>query len=269
MSTSTNEGDASVIERAEVASDAGRAEAQPAIAAELLEVAERRLSTRRGRIGAWMNMFFADHGFFRYVYLNLHNMVRGEGLKGAKAYRAAQPAPAHFKRLQRLGVKTVVSLRGGRKFGSYPLEIEACARYGLAFEEITLRSRDAPTLETLEEAAALLQRVEYPALFHCKSGADRSGLMGALYMLLVEGASASDAKRALSARYGHLRQSPTGVLDAFIEAFEAAQNEARAAGGDLDFMTWARRDYDRAAVKAAFKPKSWARIVTDVFLRRE
>lgn len=232
------------------------------IAAELLESAQERLGRPGARRRAWLNMFFADHGFFRYVYLNLHRV-------GAQGYRAAQPAPHHFRRFTRLGIRTVVNLRGGREFGSYPLEIEACAREGLAYEEVRLRSRDAPTIETLEAVAALFERIAYPAVFHCKSGADRSGLMAALYLLIVEGATPDVAKRALSLRYGHFRIGPTGVLDAFIEAYAADEAAARARGEALDFMTWARRDYDRDAVKASFKAREWGAFITDRVLGRE
>ena len=236
--------------------------AQPKIPADKLEEAQLRLAGRRARAKAWTNMVFVDHGFFRYGYLNLHKV-------GARAYRAAQPAPHHFRRFARLGIKTVVNLRGGREFGSYPLEIEACARYGLAYEELTLKSRDAPKLEALEEAAALLERVAYPILFHCKSGADRTGLMGALYLMLVERRSPSEAKKALSMRFGHFRQSKTGILDAFIEEYEEAEAAARARGETLEFLEWARRDYDRTALIERFRASSWASFLTDRVLRRE
>lgn len=236
--------------------------ARPPIAPELLEAAAERLQGRWARFRAWANMFFADHGFFRYIYLNLHAV-------GEKGWRAAQPAPHHFRRLKRRGVRTVVNLRGGRAFGSYPLEIEACRREGLIYREVLLRSRDAPTVATLEEVAALFETLEYPAVFHCKSGADRSGLMSALYLMLVDGLRPSEAKRALSLRYGHFRLGPTGVLDAFMAAYERAEVAAHARGERLDLLTWARRDYDRKALKERFKAQKWAIFLTDRVLHRE
>ncbi|MEM9726020.1 MAG: sulfur transferase domain-containing protein [Pseudomonadota bacterium] len=211
---------------------------------------------------AWFNMFFVDHGFFRFFYLNFRRI-------DDDAYRAAQPGPRQFRRIRRRGVRTIVNLRGGRQFGSYPLEREACARLGLAYEEITLRSREAPSLQTLQDAADLLERVEYPVLFHCKSGADRSGLMAALYLMLKAKRPASDAKRMLALRYGHVRQSKTGVLDAFVDAFAEAEREARAAGRDLSLMEWARGDYDPKALTANFRATSWASWLIDTVLNRE
>lgn len=220
----------------------------------------------RARAAAWASMIFVDHGFFRLVYLNDHPV-------GAKGRRSAQPAPHHIRRFARDGVRTVVSLRGGREFGSYPLEKEACAAENVAFEEVTLRSREAPSRETIETVAALLDRIAYPALFHCKSGADRAGLMSALYLLLREGASAREAKGQLSLKFGHFRQAKTGILDAFLEAFEAAEAAATDRGERLGFLEWVRRDYDRDAVTAAFKARGWstgwAEFLVDRVLRRE
>lgn len=221
-----------------------------------------RLDSRWGRFRAWFNMFFVDHGVFRYVYLNLYRIDK-------QAFRSAQPGPRHFRRIARKGVRTVVNLRGGRQFGSYPLEREACAAQELAYDEITLRSREAPAVETLRQVAALLDRIAYPALFHCKSGADRAGLMSALYLILKQGLSAAEAKKALSIRYGHFRQSKTGVLDAFLDAFDAAQRDAAAKGERLELLDWAETAYDPSAMTKAFRTKPWADWLVDGVLRRE
>ncbi|MCI4661989.1 MAG: sulfur transferase domain-containing protein [Neomegalonema sp.] len=207
---------------------------------------------------AWVSMFFVDHGFFRYVYLNFHKV-------GQNAWRSAQPGPVHVRRYARKGIRTVINLRGGREFGSYPLERDACAEQGLAFEEIVLRSRGAPEIETIEDVARLFERVQYPVVFHCKSGADRAGLMSALYLLLQEQASPSEAKKQLSLRYGHIRQGKTGILDAFVEMFE----QARAQDPKLDFMDWVRNDYDPDALTRSFRSNRWGSFLVDRILARE
>lgn len=218
-----------------------------------------KLSTFGGRVRAYLDMIFVDHGFFRYVYLNFHQVAPG-------VFRSAQPAPHHVRRFRRAGVKTVVNLRGGRDIAAYALEREACIREGIAFEELRLRSREAPDVDTIEQVAALLERVEYPILVHCKSGADRAGLMSALTVILREGGSAREARRQLSPWYGHVRQGPTGVLDAFIDSYAEAE---KAAGGKRDFLDWARSDYDRAAVTQTFRASGWARWLIDKVLKRE
>lgn len=225
-------------------------------------VFSRPLDSFSARLRAWTDMLFVDHGVFRLFYVNWHRV-------GAQAHRSAQPAPRDIARFAAAGVRTIVSLRGGHEFGSYPLEREACRRRGLAFREITLRSREAPSVETIEAVAELLHDIAYPALFHCKSGADRAGLMSALYLLLREGATIERAQKELALRFGHVRQAKTGVLDVFLELYADAEAAAKAQGETLDFMTWVRRDYDPKALAQSFQSSGWRDVVLDRVLARE
>lgn len=217
----------------------------------------RPLVTRRDRLRAWANMVLVDHAFFRMAYLNLHRV-------GENAWRAAQPTPYQIRALAGKGVRTVVSLRGGQSFGSLPLEIEACKAAGIRFETFVLRSRAIPTAEEIRALTALFERIEYPVLFHCKSGADRAGMMAALYLALHEGRPVSEARRQLGLRYGHVSQGRTGVLDAFFDAYEADQPD-----GAMPLAEWVETRYDRDAVTAGFRPWKIGSFITDRILRRE
>jgi protein tyrosine/serine phosphatase len=214
----------------------------------------------RHRLHAWLNMLFVDHGALRAIYLNRHPV-------GGSAYRAAQPLPGQIAHAARaLGVRTVISLRGGVIFGSLPLEKEACARAGIAFDTFVLRSRALPTRDELHALIALAQRVETPVLFHCKSGADRAGFMAALWLVLVEGRSVAEARGQLSLRYGHLKAGPTGILDVFFD--RAAEAEARG----VPFLTWIDTEYDRDALTASYEAADHGGVATwlvDRLLRRE
>jgi protein tyrosine phosphatase (PTP) superfamily phosphohydrolase (DUF442 family) len=122
----------------------------------------------------YADMLLVDHGVFRLIYVNRHRL-------GGRAWRSAQPTPRHIRALRRRGLRTIVNLRGERLCGSYWLEQRACERKGIAMINFQLRSRAAPTREEIKGARELFERIEYPVLFHCKSGADRVGLMSALY----------------------------------------------------------------------------------------
>lgn len=217
----------------------------------------RPLVTRWDRVRAWSNMVLVDHAFFRMAYLNLHRI-------SDNAWRAAQPTPYQIRALARKGVRTVVSLRGGQSFGSLPLEVEACKAAGLRFETFVLRSRAIPTAEELRELRAFFSRLEYPVLFHCKSGADRAGMMAALYLALHEGRPVAEARRQLGLRYGHIRQGKTGVLDAFFDAYQRDCPDGRTPLAD-----WIDTGYDRKAVMAGFRPWKVGEFITDRILRRE
>ena len=223
----------------------------------LLEHTPGWLRKTLGPVASYADLMLFDHGVFRLLYLNKHKL-------SAKAWRSAQPAPHDIARLSRLGIKTIVNLRGERMSGSYWLEAAACKRYGLSFENCVVRSRAAPSKDELFAARALFERIEYPALIHCKSGADRAGLMSVLFMHLVEGQPMEKAVEQLSWKFGHIKQADTGVLDHFFACYLA--DNARE---PMAFFDWVETIYDPEKVLSTFRANGVAsRIVKDI-LRRE
>ena len=80
----------------------------------------------------------------------------------------------------------MVCVRGGRAFGSWPLEKEACERLQLDLHKVAIRARQAPRKQDLLDLIDLLSSLSYPALIHCKSGADRTGFVAAVYLIAVK-----------------------------------------------------------------------------------
>jgi protein tyrosine/serine phosphatase len=101
-----------------------------------------------------------------------------------------------------------------------------------------------------------------PALIHCKSGADRAGLAAGLFVL-IEGGTVAEALKQLSLRFGHIKQSKTGILDAFFELYR------RTGEGKKPFLEWVREDYDETALRAAFKAGRVAEFINATVLGRE
>ncbi|MEM6676303.1 MAG: sulfur transferase domain-containing protein [Pseudomonadota bacterium] len=221
----------------------------------------RPLTRRRDRLRAWANMLFVDHGIIRAIYPNFWQIT-------PRMWRSSQPLPHHIRRFAAAGGKTVVTLRGGQMFGSLPLEAEACAKAGLDFHTIVLRSRDLPERDEMLEIMTAITELSTPVLFHCKSGADRAGFMAALWMIVVEGKDVEEARHQLSLRYGHVKESKTGILDAFFDAYERDTAPGGPAAA-LGFRDWVAHHYDREAVRAGFQPRGLASLITDVILRRE
>ncbi len=108
-----------------------------------------------------------------------------------------------------------------------------------------------PCAKELLRLKELFETLEYPVLFHCKSGSDRAGLMSALYLHAHCGDPIEEAMRQLSLRYGHIRHADTGVLDHFLECYRAD-----IAKTPMGFFEWAERVYDPAAVTQSFKPRA-------------
>jgi protein tyrosine phosphatase (PTP) superfamily phosphohydrolase (DUF442 family) len=215
------------------------------------------LRTTMGRPALWVDSLLIDHGVFRVAYLNKHPLSN-------VAWRSAQPTPHQIARAARDGIKTIVNLRGERVCGSYVLEREACARHGVQLVNCQVRSRAAPSKQELWAAKHMLDRVEYPILLHCKSGADRAGLMSVLYKHVKLGQPIAQAKGELSVRYGHIRQSDTGVLDAFFERYLSDT-----ATHPMPFYEWVDKVYDPEDVRAKFAAKGWANRIVNGILRRE
>ena len=220
--------------------------------------------TPAGRKRAMREFLFADHAIIRRLYDNTHEIAPG-------VWRSYQPSPARLERWAKRGVKTVVNLRGPKPSAALFLEEETCARLGMRLENFRVFSREAPSAEMLRGARDLFARIEYPALFHCKSGADRVGLMATLYLFFTGKAPLDEALKHLWLRYGHVKHGKTGVIDA---AFERYLEYARAKGTSLSdvgaFFAWAESDaYDPAAIKRDFMGSWWGNFLTERVLRRE
>jgi protein tyrosine phosphatase (PTP) superfamily phosphohydrolase (DUF442 family) len=219
--------------------------------------ARGRMDTPKKRLFGHVESLFIDHAFIRLAYLNRHAL-------SDKMFRAAQPTPGQIRRLAATGIKTIINLRGARDCASYILEEEACRRHGVTLVNFPIKSRDMPSKENLRRAREIFATIEYPALLHCKSGADRAGLMSVLYLMLHEGLPAAQALKQLSWRYGHIKQAKTGMLDYFFELYLAA--DARA---PIAFFDWVDQAYDPDQARAGFTSGVWASRLVDDLLARE
>jgi protein tyrosine/serine phosphatase len=217
----------------------------------------RPVDTFRRWIRAWINMVLVDHGIFRLFYLNRHRVT-------PQFWRAAQPTPGQIRQAARDGVRTIINLRGGREFGSWPLERDICEKLDLKLVDFTIRSRGAPDRERIASAAKFFESLEYPVLAHCKSGADRAGFMSTLFLLVHEKRPLDEAMRQLSAWYGHFKFAKTGILDEFFEQYRRTGLEK-----GIDFQTWIEKIYDPVALERDFKPNRIADWLVDRVLRRE
>lgn len=215
------------------------------------------LANTRGRREAWRDSLFVDHALFRTVWTNFAVVIPG------RLYRSNHPTPASLAAFARKhGLSTLVNLRGERLCGSEALSREAAGLLGLAHVYMPFESRGAPHRERILRFHGIWQNLAFPALIHCKSGADRAGLAAGL-ALLFEGGTAADALAQLSWRFGHFKRARTGILDAFFLRY------AEDAEGRLPFLRWVEEEYDEARLKRDFVAGGLSSFVTDKLLRRE
>ena len=216
------------------------------------------LSTSAGRRRANNELIWGDHGFLRVSFQNLHQI-------SDEMWRSNQPSPKQVaEHAQERGIKTILNLRGASPKGYYLLEKEACEANGITLVDFQVYSRNTPAKEAIFAADELFQQIEYPALMHCKSGADRAGLMAVLYKLLREKVSLEEARDQLSLKYLHVQHGKTGILDAVFEVYAAFNAQT-----PTPFLDWVRDHYDPDAIKKEFQASGRAKFRIDEILGRE
>ena len=216
------------------------------------------LSTPDGRARARRELIWGDHGFLRLRFSNLHQI-------SDEMWRSNQPSPEQIEaHVGERGIRTILNLRGESTKGYYLLEKEACAAHGVELIDFRVFSRDTPTREVIFAARDLFNSITYPALMHCKSGADRAGLMSTLYKLLREDLPVEEAMEQLSLKYLHVRHGKTGMLDHVFETYRQFT-----AATPKPFLDWVAEDYDRMALKTEFMNSFESRLNIDRLLRRE
>jgi protein tyrosine/serine phosphatase len=216
------------------------------------------LTTAGGRARTYLDYLWNDHAYLRLGFSNAHWI-------SDELVRANQPWPHQIAAWKDRGIKTIVNLRGGFDASFHALEKDACERLGLNLVDFTITSREVPSRDRVLGAKRLFETLEYPALMHCKSGADRAGIMSVFYMHFRKGKTIREALEQLHLRYLHVKQGKTGVLD---YTFERYLEEGEPAG--MSFLEWVESPlYDPAGMKADFRAQMWGSLVTERLLKRE
>ncbi|OBS10827.1 tyrosine-protein phosphatase [Acidihalobacter prosperus] len=213
----------------------------------------------RQRLWAYWHALIHEHGWVRILLTTNYHRV------GQRAFRSGQLPPwTLVRRIRRDGLRTVVNLRGPIDTPTLALERELCAREGVRHVDVRLFSRDTHRPEALLEVKRLLAEIEYPALFHCMSGADRAGFMATLYLHWMEGVPLDRTHQLRLWPYWHYRHARTGLLDHFFERYEAAR---RVSGISLE--AWIRSEYRQEDIRSSFRSNRWFNTLVDRILRRE
>lgn len=169
---------------------------------------------------------------------NLHVVVPGA------IYRSSQVSEDRLDKLVRkLGIRTVINLRGNSDGPWYPEECRATSRLGLSQEDISFSANHLPPVLSIRRLIELIDRSEPPILFHCFRGVDRTGLAVTIALLIKTDTPLPEARRSLGLRYLHLPFARTGHLDRFFEFYESWLSEHDWEHTPQRFRTWATREY--------------------------
>lgn len=155
---------------------------------------------------------------------NHHTVAEGQ------LYRSAQLNGSEFgEEIDAHYIRTVLNLRGPNPTDSwYQEEVAATRAHGAVHYEVGISAREPVAPEKVEQILAVLRDAPKPILVHCKSGADRTGFVAALYRYAIEGQSAKIAAHELSLRYGHFPYltSKSWAMDESADAYFASHAPA-------------------------------------------
>jgi protein tyrosine phosphatase (PTP) superfamily phosphohydrolase (DUF442 family) len=96
-------------------------------------------------------------------------------------YRGAQPTGEGMKQLQKMGIRTVINLRA---FHSDRDEVAGTGLKSVRFETKPWHAEEEDVVGFLKVVA---DTNNLPAFVHCQRGADRTGMMCAMYRIVVCG----------------------------------------------------------------------------------
>ncbi len=107
-------------------------------------------------------------------------------------FRSGQPTSEGVESLARMGVRTVVSLRWGQR--SIGAERDSVVKNGMKFISFRTNYWSFPDAEFVNQFFKILENKEnHPILVHCLHGADRTGMLLAMFRITKMGWSFQQA----------------------------------------------------------------------------
>jgi protein tyrosine/serine phosphatase len=106
-------------------------------------------------------------------------------------HRGAQPDAEGFAELKKMGIKTVVNLRG------FHSDRDALRGTGLRYVHIHCQAWHPEEEDVVKFLSVLKDPANQPVFVHCEYGADRTGMMVAAYRIVEQGWSPEEAVKEL------------------------------------------------------------------------
>jgi tyrosine-protein phosphatase SIW14 len=118
---------------------------------------------------------------------HLHNFYK----LNDSLYRSAQPSAKALQEAKVLGIKSVLNLRDDAS------DSVKAINTGLLLFAVPITTKDA-TKQDIIEALQILIKAPKPLLIHCKHGADRTGIITAMYRIVMEDISKETAIKEMT-----------------------------------------------------------------------
>ena len=102
-------------------------------------------------------------------------------------YRGAQPGKEGIQELKKLGIKTVINLRSDQS------DREMLKDSGIVYKAIPMAASDPKVEDVITFLNIITDSNSAPVFIHCRYGADRTGMMCAIYRIFIQGWSKQNA----------------------------------------------------------------------------
>lgn len=157
----------------------------------------------------------STYAFYMAGKDNFHIVTNGE------AYRSAQMNGDELRRaIDSYRIKSIINLRGKEEGKWYTEETKVSAENHVKHYDLALSADREPTREEMRSLMEIFRSAPRPVLIHCQAGADRSGLVAALWKVIVNKESKGEAGKQLSIMFGHLPVGPAAAMDRFFEGWQ-------------------------------------------------
>ena len=139
-----------------------------------------------------------------------------------QVYRSAQLSDDQLRaKIEQYGIRSVLNLRGRKPDESwYRDEMAVTRELNVAHADYKLSARKELSAKQMAELVALMKKLPKPLLVHCQGGADRSGLVSALYLYAIRHDPADQAAGQLSVRFGHVPYLFWEEVEAMDKSFQ-------------------------------------------------
>jgi protein tyrosine/serine phosphatase len=203
---------------------------------------------------------------------NFHTVVTGE------VYRSAQLSADSLEQYAlENNIRSILNLRGASPQKEwYQAEKALSNRLNISHHDISLRAYELPSLFKIKELLEIMDQILKPYLIHCEGGADRTGLVSSLLLLLEGNQSLSQIEEQVSWKYLAFKEKSAGKqffyqykswLEANARAHTASQfsdwleTSYMGDNGDLGFYIDIAIDYITKTVTALANTQNILRLV--------
>lgn len=107
-------------------------------------------------------------------------------------------------KIKQYNIGTILNVREADETAHwYQDEVAVAQKYSVALHTVTLNERKTPQQDQIKAILAVFDTCKKPLLVHCRAGADRTGLVSALWVLKKNRGSLQQALNQQKVWFGH------------------------------------------------------------------